>query len=111
MATISMASSAISPPVSNPTVMRCAPRRNATSPMRRPKLLRRMNMAPGGTAALIAMRREITAHLHDEPELKLLDADLKHLLASWFNRGFLELRRIDWQSPAAGVEKLIAYGG
>jgi malonyl-CoA decarboxylase len=58
---------------------------------------------------LIAMRREITAHLRDEPELRLLDADLKHLLASWFNRGFLELRRIDWQSPAAVLEKLIAY--
>ena len=68
-----------------------------------------MNMAPGGTGALIAMRSEITAHLRDEPELKLLDADLKHLFASWFNRGFLELRRIDWQSPAAVLEKLIAY--
>ena len=68
-----------------------------------------MNMAPGGTGALIAMRSELTAHLHDEPELKLLDADLKHLFASWFNRGFLELRRIDWQSPAAVLEKLIAY--
>src|SRR5258705_10250581 len=55
------------------------------------------------------MRSELTAHLHDEPELKLLDADLKHLFASWFNRGFLELRRIDWQSPAAVLEKLIAY--
>jgi malonyl-CoA decarboxylase len=75
----------------------------------RQELLRRMNMAPGGTGALIAMRSEITAHLHDEPELKLLDADLKHLFASWFNRGFLELRQIDWQSPAAVLEKLIAY--
>jgi malonyl-CoA decarboxylase len=55
------------------------------------------------------MRSEITAHLRDEPELKLLDADLKHLFASWFNRGFLQLRRIDWQSPAAVLEKLIAY--
>jgi malonyl-CoA decarboxylase len=75
----------------------------------RQELLRRMNMAPGGTGTLIAMRSEITAHLHDKPELKLLDADLKHLFASWFNRGFLELRRIDWQSPAAVLEKLIAY--
>jgi malonyl-CoA decarboxylase len=75
----------------------------------RQELLRRMNMAPGGTGALIAMRSEITAHLKDEPDLKLLDADLKHLFASWFNRGFLELRRIDWQSPAAVLEKLIAY--
>src|ERR1700687_842601 len=75
----------------------------------RQELLRRMNMAPGSTGALIAMRSEITAHLRHEPELRLLDADLKHLFASWFNRGFLELRRIDWQSPAAVLEKLIAY--
>ena len=75
----------------------------------RQELLRRMNMAPGGTGALIAMRSELAAHLRSEPELKLLDADLKHLFASWFNRGFLELRRIDWQSPAAVLEKLIAY--
>src|SRR5580693_1561331 len=75
----------------------------------RQELLRRMNMAPGGIGALIAMRSEITAHLHDEPELRPLDADLRHLFASWFNRGFLELRRIDWQSPAAVLEKLIAY--
>ena len=75
----------------------------------RQELLRRMNMAPGGTGTLIEMRSEITAHLRHEPELKLLDADLKHLFASWFNRGFLELRRIDWQSPAAVLEKLIAY--
>jgi malonyl-CoA decarboxylase len=75
----------------------------------RQELLRRMNMAPGGTGALIAMRSELTTHLHSEPELKLLDADLRHLFASWFNRGFLELRRIDWQSPAAVLEKLIAY--
>jgi malonyl-CoA decarboxylase len=75
----------------------------------RQELLRRMNMAPGGTGALIAMRSEISSRLRAEPELKLLDADLKHLFASWFNRGFLELRRIDWQSPAAVLEKLIAY--
>ena len=35
--------------------------------------------------------------------------DLMHLLASWFNRGFLVLRRIDWQTPAAILEKIIAY--
>jgi malonyl-CoA decarboxylase len=75
----------------------------------RQELLRRMNMAPGGTGALIAIRSEIASCLRGEPELKLLDADLKHLFASWFNRGFLELRRIDWQTPAAVLEKLIAY--
>ncbi|WP_249159567.1 malonyl-CoA decarboxylase [Bradyrhizobium tropiciagri] len=75
----------------------------------RQEVLRRMNMAPGGTATLVAMRSEITGRLAAEPELKLLDADLKHLFVSWFNRGFLELRRIDWDSPAAVLEKLIAY--
>jgi len=75
----------------------------------RQELLRRINMAPGGTGALIAIRSEIAPCLRDEPKLKLLDADLKHLFASWFNRGFLELRRIDWQTPAAVLEKLIAY--
>ena len=76
----------------------------------RQELLRRMNMAPGGTGALIAMRSELATHLRDEPELKLLDADLKHLFASWFNRGFLELRRIDWQSPAAVLADAEACG-
>src|SRR3981189_934211 len=75
----------------------------------RQELLRRINMAPGGTGALMAMRSEIASWLRGEPELKLLDADLKHLFASWFNRGFIELRRLDWQTPAAVLEKLIAY--
>lgn len=75
----------------------------------RQELLRRMNMAPGGTSALVAMRKEIAGRLRQQPALRLLDSDLKHLFSSWFNRGFLELRRIDWQSPAAVLEKLIAY--
>ena len=75
----------------------------------RQELLRRMNMAPGGTAALIAMRREVLEHLPEEPSLKPLETDLRHLLVSWFNRGFLELRRIDWRTPAFILEKLIAY--
>ena len=75
----------------------------------RQELLRRMNMSPGGTGALVAMRKELGTELSDAPELRLLDADLKHLFASWFNRGFLELRRIDWETPASVLEKLIAY--
>jgi malonyl-CoA decarboxylase len=75
----------------------------------RQEVLRRMNMAPGGTASLIAMRKELLHLLRDDPYLKPLDFDLRHLLGSWFNRGFLELRRIDWQTPAAVLEKLIEY--
>jgi malonyl-CoA decarboxylase len=94
--------------IADGTVEAAAALAQAADPPRQ-ELLRRMNMAPGGTGALIAMRREINARLRDEPQLKLLDADLHHLFASWFNRGFLELRRIDWQTPAAILEKLIAY--
>src|ERR1700719_3955603 len=88
--------------LANTTAEAAAALAQAADPPRQ-ELLRRMNMAPGGTGALIAMRSELTAHLPAEPELKLLDADLRHLLASWFNRGFLELRRINWQSPAGGA--------
>ncbi|GAC1489256.1 MAG: hypothetical protein NVS2B11_14670 [Acetobacteraceae bacterium] len=55
------------------------------------------------------MRRDLLGHLRDDPSLKPLDYDLRHLLGSWFNRGFLELRRIDWQTPAAVLDKIIAY--
>ena len=91
-----------------PTPERAASLAEAAEPARQ-ELLRRMNMAPGGTASLVAMRRELLGHLRDEPGLKPLDSDLRHLLTSWFNRGFLELRRIDWQTPAAVLEKLITY--
>ena len=80
----------------------------AAEPVRQ-ELLRRMNMSPGGTAMLVAMRKELLQLLKAHPELQPLDADLLHLLASWFNRGFLELRRIDWNTPAAVLDKLITY--
>jgi len=57
-----------------------------------------MNQAQGGTAALVTMRQEILGALRAQPELTPLDSDLRHLFASWFNRGFLELRRIDWNT-------------
>ncbi len=94
--------------LSGPSAEAAASLAQAADPPRQ-ELLRRMNMAPAGTAALVAMRKEILGRLREEPALRLLDSDLKHLFASWFNRGFLELRRIDWQSPAAVLEKLIAY--
>jgi malonyl-CoA decarboxylase len=75
----------------------------------RQELLRRMNMAPGGTAMLVALRRELQAHVREDRALRPLDQDLLHLFSSWFNRGFLELRRIDWETPASVLEKLITY--
>ena len=73
------------------------------------ELFRRLNRAPGGTRALVRMREDLLALLPENPELRPLDHDFNHLFSSWFNRGFLELRSIDWDTPAAILEKIIAY--
>lgn len=75
----------------------------------RQELFRRLNMAPGGTAALVDMRRLVLKSLREHPVWKRIDADLLHLLRSWFNRGFLRLERIDWRTSALILEKLIDY--
>ncbi len=94
--------------VATPTPDTIARLHEAAEPPRQ-ELLRRMNMAPGGTSLLVALRRELLGHLKTDPDLRPLDHDLLHLFSSWFNRGFLELRRIDWQTSAAILEKLITY--
>ncbi len=76
---------------------------------RRKELFKRINMAPNGTGTLVEMRRNLLAVIKDQSELELVDYDLKHLLSSWFNRGFLILRQIDWETPAHILEKLIQY--
>jgi malonyl-CoA decarboxylase len=75
----------------------------------RVRLFRRMNMAPGGTTALVKLRGDLLKILQQHPELKAVDADLKHQFISWFNKGFLELRAIDWNSPALVLERIIKY--
>ncbi|MGR3507534.1 MAG: malonyl-CoA decarboxylase [Paracoccaceae bacterium] len=75
----------------------------------RQELLRRLNQAPGGTADLVAMRVDLMAAAKAEPDLARVDLDFRHLFASWFNRGFLVLRRIGWESPANILEKIIQY--
>jgi malonyl-CoA decarboxylase len=75
----------------------------------RQELFRRLNMAPGGTATLVEMRRLLLERLAEKPAWRAIDADLLHLLRSWFNRGFLRLERIDWRTSAIVLEKLIQY--
>jgi len=75
----------------------------------RRKLLRRINLAPGGTAALVHMREQLLPLLADHPELAKVDHDFLHLFRLWFNRGFLVLRQVDWNTPANVLEKIIAY--
>ncbi|MCP1336566.1 malonyl-CoA decarboxylase [Futiania mangrovi] len=76
---------------------------------RRLELIRRLNLAPGGTAALVSMREDLLAVLRDRPDLHPVDADFQYLFTSWFNRGFLTLRRMDWDTPASILEKIIRY--
>jgi malonyl-CoA decarboxylase len=76
---------------------------------RRQELIRRLNLAPGATGALVAMREHLLEALELRRDLAPVDRDFVHLLSSWFNRGFLVLRRIDWSSPAIVLEKIIRY--
>lgn len=76
---------------------------------RRQELLRRLNHAPGATVELVRMRTDLLALLPEMPELARVDLDFAHLFQSWFNRGFLVLRQITWESPASLLEKIIEY--
>ncbi len=73
------------------------------------KLIRRLNLAPSGTRRLIAMRADLLAAPEQTAGLRALDADFEDVFAAWFNAGFLELRPIDWNSPAAILERIIRY--
>jgi acyl-CoA synthetase (AMP-forming)/AMP-acid ligase II len=76
---------------------------------RRQEIVRRLNLAPDGTESLVLMRSHLLDALERRSDLAAVDRDFVHLLGSWFNRGFLVLRRIDWSSPAIVLEKIIRY--
>ena len=76
---------------------------------KRQELLRRLNQVRGGTQRLVSMRQDLLQMMRETPALEPIDVDFEHLFASWFNRGFLVLRRINWSSPAEILEKIIAY--
>ncbi len=73
------------------------------------KLFSRMNMAPNGTKAIVKLREDLLEFLPKHPELKPLEVDLKLLLTTWFNPGFLVLRKLDWETEASVLEKIIRY--
>ncbi len=76
---------------------------------KRQDLFKRINMAPGGTQALVKMRADLLRFLKSNPELKPVDLDFLLLFKTWFNRGFLTMEPITWSSPAKILERLIAY--
>jgi malonyl-CoA decarboxylase len=75
----------------------------------RQELLRRINLGPQGTAALVRMRVDLLKAMKSDPALTAVDADFVHLFASWFSPGFLQLVRVDWQSPANLLEQIIRH--
>ncbi len=75
----------------------------------RQELVRRLNQVPGATESLVAMRKDLLEIAKSDASLAAIDLDFRHLFASWFNRGFLVLRPINWESPAHVLEKIIAY--
>jgi malonyl-CoA decarboxylase len=82
---------------------------HAASEPRRQELFRRLNLAAGGTQALVRMREQLMDALENRSDLQPVDDDFVHLFTSWFNRGFLVLRHIDWSTPAIVLEKIIRY--
>ena len=92
----------------SPSATTAAELHRASEP-RRLELFRRLNLAPGGTAALVRMREQLLDAMDHRDDLAVVDNDFVHLFSSWFNRGFLVLRRIDWSTPASILEKIIRY--
>src|SRR4030081_2085213 len=82
---------------------------HAASEPRRLEQFRRLNLAPNGTAALVRMREQLLAAMDRRDALNMIDSDFLHLFSSWFNAGFLVLRKIDWSTPARILEKIIRY--
>src|SRR5210317_203519 len=76
---------------------------------KRQEFIRRMNMAPNGTAFLVSMREDLLRFVLEDSSLSNLDEDFRHLFRSWFNPGFLRLERITWDTKAAVLERIISY--
>ena len=75
----------------------------------RQRLLTQFTTIPDGMKFLVELRNTLLGLTKSDPMLAALEADLRGMLANWFDVGFLELKRIDWASPAALLEKLMQY--
>ncbi len=82
-------------------------RRATVSPRRR--LLQRFSVFPEGIRFLVDLRAEMSPFLRADKRLQALDVEMEYMFSTWFDVGFLELRRISWDSPASLIEKLIRY--
>ena len=71
------------------------------------ELFRRLNSTSNGTYRLVRLRERIRS-LNDK-DLKAFDSGLLKLFKYWFNPSFLVLEKIDWETPANILEKIIEY--
>jgi len=76
---------------------------------KRHELLRRLNQTPGATHDLVSMRADLLKLLKTHPHLKSVDEDFSRMFSSWFGRGFLELKTINWSTSASILERIIRY--
>ena len=76
---------------------------------RRLEIFRRMNLSERGTIRLVKLREKLINLISHKPNFKRVDNDLLKLFKSWFNPGFLVLKRINWETPAHILEKIIKY--
>ena len=72
-------------------------------------LFKQFTTLPEGVKFLVDLRAEMLQFRQQDSALDIPEAELKSLLESWFDIGFLELSRIEWDSPALLLEKLIEY--
>ena len=79
------------------------------SESKRSEIFRRLNSTQHGTINLVKLRKKLLDLLDKYPNFKKIDYDLSSLFKDWFNRGFLILKPIDWETPANILEKIIQY--
>jgi len=82
-------------------------RRATVSPRRR--LLQRFSAFADGIRFLVDLRADMLPSLKSDKRLQALDVEMEYMFSTWFDVGFLDLRRISWDSPASLIEKLIRY--
>ena len=82
---------------------------SAAAEPKRQELLRRLNQPMGATKEIVAMRVDLLRIVKEHPDLARTDSDFVHLFRSWFNRGFLVLKAINWDTPARILDKIVAY--
>ncbi len=92
-----------------PGVVKAERRLRAATLAPRVKLLTQFTSLPDGVKFLVDMRAKLIEIMGDDPALASLDEDMRAMLAAWFDVGFLELKRITWDSPASLLEKVTAY--